>query len=180
MLRTLAWLGLLLLMMVAGWLIDEWLDPPKTFTGGGQHIAVADGDSFAIGAQKLRLDGIDAPEYHQSCKDADSAEWQCGRAARTALETLLREPGLSCSATVRDRYARSIATCATSRVPDIGAAQVAAGMAVSNEYYGVRSYGNEEDAARDAKQGIWRGTFMLPSDWRAAYPALRTNTVPAE
>jgi endonuclease YncB( thermonuclease family) len=180
MFRILGWLGLLLAMMVAGWLIDEWIDPPKLIKASGHAIVVADGDSFAIGVQKLRLNGIDAPEYHQSCKDADGTEWQCGRASRAALEVLLREPGLSCSVTVHDQYARSIATCATSRVPDISAAQVAAGMAVSNEYYSVHNYGDEEDSARDAKLGIWRGTFMLPSDWRAAQPALRTKTVPAE
>lgn len=178
--RIAGWLTLLMLMAVAAWQIDEWADPPRIITARGQHIKVADGDSFVIGVQKVRLKGVDAPEYLQTCKDASNIDWQCGKAARASLERMLRLPGLSCAASATDQYGRSIATCSTAGVPDISSAQVLAGMVVTHEYFGVRDYGDEEDKARDAKRGIWIGEFIQPSDWRADYVTLRTNTVPAE
>lgn len=170
----------LVLAIFGAWVYLELADTREPFTIGGEELKVADGDSFAIGSEKLRLDGIDAPEYRQICKDAAGRDWECGKAARTALEQMLREPGVSCIAEAKDRYARSIVTCSSTGTKDIGAAQVAKGMAVSNEFYEIRNYGDEEDAARGAKKGIWAGTFDRPSEWRAAQQTLRTNTVPAE
>jgi endonuclease YncB( thermonuclease family) len=134
-----------------------------------QKVIAADGDSFIIGANKLRLKGIDAPEYNQNCTDEAGQQWQCGKAARGSLETLLAEARLSCEAEVRDRYGRALSTCSTVQTQDIAAAQVRAGMAVSDEWMGMRSYGEEEDAARLEKRGIWRGDFTPPSEWRAGH-----------
>jgi endonuclease YncB( thermonuclease family) len=133
----------------------------------GLAIQVADGDSFAIGGRKLRLKGIDAPEYQQNCKDAADADWPCGREARTALQKLLTEPGLSCAAEAKDRYGRNLAICRTTAIADLAAAQVKAGMAVSDEYNGIRSFGREEDAARAAKRGLWQGAFLRPAEYRS-------------
>ena len=149
-------------MIATAWLYD----PREAISAGNAKIHIADGDSFTIGTNKLRLEGIDAPEYHQTCRGSDGADWQCGKAARATLEKRLLEPGLVCKAQTLDRYARALATCSTAKTADIGAAQVRDGMAVSHEYYGVRDYPDEEDAARNAKAGIWQGSFQTPSDWR--------------
>lgn len=150
-------------MIAAAW----YYDPRDTILASGSQIHTADGDSFSIATNRLRLDGIDAPEYHQQCKDRAGADWACGKAARAALERRLLEPGLTCKAQTRDRYARALATCSTSQTPDIGAAQVRDGMAVSHEYYGVRDYPDDEDAARAGNKGIWQGSFTQPDEWRA-------------
>jgi endonuclease YncB( thermonuclease family) len=171
---------ILLLIIASARLLETYLYPPEILTSGTGMIRVTDGDSFQLGARRLRLNGIDAPEYHQTCQDANGRDWECGKAARASLEALLRSPNLKCEAEAQDQYGRSIATCNADDLPDIAAAQVSAGMAVSHEYYGVRSYGDEEDAARSAKRGIWTGNFTPPSEWRAAHPALRTKTQPAE
>lgn len=178
--RIAGWLALLTLTAIAASLLGEWADPPRIIKPRGQQVHVADGDSFAIGTQKLRLMGIDAPEYHQTCKNASGAVWDCGKLARASLERMLRLPGLSCAASAVDQYRRALVTCSASGTHDIGSAQVLAGMAVSNEYFGIRDYGDEEDIAHAAKRGIWIGKFVTPAEWRAAYPTLRTNTVPAE
>jgi endonuclease YncB( thermonuclease family) len=167
-------------MIAATWYFDRLASTREPVPVGSKTLKVADGDSFSAGTRKLRLDGIDAPEYAQTCKDANGAAWECGKAARAALEQLLREPGLACNAEAQDKYARSIANCGNGRVPDIAAVQVANGMAVSHEFHGVRSYGDEEDAARAARRGIWVGEFMPPNQWRAIQATLRTNTQPAE
>jgi endonuclease YncB( thermonuclease family) len=158
---------LLMGLLVAAWFYGEWTDQRQPVPIAGQKLYVVDGDSFVVGTLKLRLDGIDAPELKQTCKDGQNAEWPCGRAARAALEKLLLEPGLSCQAEVHDRYARSLATCRSTTTPDIAAAQVGDGMAVTHEFNGLRDYGREEDTARTQKRGIWRGAFDRPEEWRA-------------
>jgi endonuclease YncB( thermonuclease family) len=165
-LKTLLVILLLGTLLVAGWYFDDRLNQWGPVPMAGQSIRVADGDSFTIGDRKLRLKGIDAPEYRQTCKDAVGADWPCGRSARAALEKRLTEPGLACEAEARDRYARSLATCRTTQTPDIAAAQVRDGMAVSDEYYGSRSFGQEEDAAQAAKRGVWQGAFVRPREFR--------------
>ena len=168
--RTLC-LGLLLTaMLVAAWFYGAWTDGRQPVPISGQNLYVIDGDSFSVGQRKLRLDGIDAPELNQSCKDERGSEWSCGQTARTALEKLLLAPGLSCIAEAQDRYARSLATCQSTSTPDIAAAQVLDGMAVTHEFNGIRDYGSEEDAARIALRGIWAGVFDQPADWRATHP----------
>jgi endonuclease YncB( thermonuclease family) len=162
--------ALLCCLLVAAWFYGEWTDVRQPVPIAGQKLYVVDGDSFAVGTRKLRLDGIDAPELKQTCLDTQNVEWPCGRAARAALEQLLLEPGLQCEAEAQDRYARSVATCASSTTPDIAATQVKNGMAVTHEFNGMRDYGSEEDSARKQKRGIWRGTFERPEDWRAANP----------
>lgn len=138
-----------------------------TGTATGQKIVVADGDSFAIGPRKMRLTGIDAPEYRQNCIDKSGRAWPCGKSARLALEKILLEPEISCEVEISDKYARELAICKTAYTPDIAAAQVSNGMAVSHEFADMRDYGKEEDRARSAKLGIWRGTFERPENWRA-------------
>ena len=150
----------------------------ETIVPKSSEVCAADGDSFAIGARKFRLQGIDAPELKQTCLDESGHIWQCGAAAHGALITLLAQPGLICEAQVRDRYNRSLASCATTGTADIGAAQVLAGMAISNEFNGVRDYSSEEDEAKAAKRGIWRGSFTGPKEWRGSHKHTAPETKP--
>jgi endonuclease YncB( thermonuclease family) len=160
-------LFLLVLIISGAYFYNSNIQPPlETVTAAGAKIIAADGDSFAIGTRKLRLRGIDAPELKQICQAADGSDWPCGRTAKAALETLLTQPGLICTAELRDRFARSLAHCRTAQNADIGASQVSAGMAITDNFHDLRSYGSEEDAARNAKLGIWQGKFIEPKEWR--------------
>lgn len=155
------WLALLVLSALSASLLDHWANPPKIIEPRGQSIHVADGDSFTSGTEKLRLDGIDAPEYRQTCKDSTGGTWDCGKAARAALDRIVRQPGLTCAAKTTDQYGRLVARCSNIAETDIGSAQVLAGMAVSHE-----DYGEEENKARTARRGIWVGEFISPAEWR--------------
>lgn len=150
------------MMLAFAW----YYDPRENIAAGNAPVRAIDGDSFTIGTNELRLEGIDAPEYRQTCKDSRGLDWECGKAARAALEKRLFEPGLTCSAQAKDRYSRALAKCRTAHTSDVAAAQVLDGMAVSHEYYGVRDYPDEEDAAREVARGIWQGAFTDPGKWR--------------
>jgi endonuclease YncB( thermonuclease family) len=168
-LRSIFSLFVLLIMIAAAWLYAGKADTKETIISTGQTIRAADGDSFMIGPRKLRLYGIDAPELKQTCSDAAGQAWRCGAAAHGALITLLAQPGLTCQANAQDRFGRSLATCSAINTADIAAVQVRSGMAVSNEFNGMREYGAEEDEARAAKIGIWQGSITGPKEWRASH-----------
>lgn len=172
-LRQLAALALLFVLM---FVIAEFSAPPERFTADGAAVQVIDGDSLRIGTRTVRLRGIDAVEYQQPCRTTDGAEWGCGNAARKALAALVGKGELVCEAHATDNFGRVVASCSAKGVEDVGAALVQQGWAVSGD--GERDYTAEQDAAQQAKHGIWRGSFERPAQWRAAHPR-STPSVPA-
>ena len=46
---------------------------------------VVDGDTLVIGAAKIRLQGVDAPETDQLCLNSNGSSWTCGVEARDRL-----------------------------------------------------------------------------------------------
>ena len=124
----------------------------------GRFQAV-DGDTLRLGDIRVRLTGIDAPEYLQTCR-RDEADWPCGREAKRLLSTLVSADTVECTGSGEDRYGRQLAVCRIG-VTDLNGEMVRRGMAVA---YGA--YNDEEAAARDEETGLWSGTFEMPEDWR--------------
>lgn len=172
--RSIAFLAVLL----TAWAVIEvfGLNAPELRSASGVDIVVRDGDTLRIGGADVRLDGIDAPEYLQICKDGGAKDWPCGKAARTALAKLVADRTIMCETRARDEYGRSVAICRDERGTDLGAAMAAQGLAISPGWFGDGPYGGEANAAKEAKRGIWAGQFDLPVDWRAKH--LRETAVP--
>ena len=61
---------------------------------------VIDGDSLRVDDATVRLFGVDAPEYQQTCADARGQPYGCGRAAKRALAALIDGAVIRCE--VRD------------------------------------------------------------------------------
>jgi endonuclease YncB( thermonuclease family) len=131
---------------------------------GGAARAI-DGDTIAVGRQRVRLWGIDAPELRQACT-AGGREWACGLAARRALAARLRRGPVACEAKDVDRYGRVVALCRVGGA-DLGAALVRSGFALAYVRYAA-DYAAEEAGARAARRGLWRGAFVQPWEWRKA------------
>jgi endonuclease YncB( thermonuclease family) len=142
-------------------------DPARPRVVSGLRAVVVDGDSLRIGHDDIRIEGIDAPELRQSCRNSDGREWPCGRAARARLTELLSGAEIICRQTGKDRYGRTLAVCAAGSVRDIGEAMVLAGLAVNYDRYGDR-YLAAQTQARAVRRGIWSGPFETPENWRAA------------
>jgi endonuclease YncB( thermonuclease family) len=153
----------------SAWFYAQKTDARETVDAADFIVLAADGDSFSIGNRKLRLKGIDAPERHQTCTDESGSVWACGQAAHGALVSHLAQPGIRCITEVSDRFGRALATCKSNKSADIAAEQVKSGLAITDDFHSIRSYGNEEDAARAAKIGIWQGSFVEPKEWRATH-----------
>ncbi|QJQ31087.1 thermonuclease family protein [Sphingomonas lacunae] len=159
------------LVLLAGllwlWALGDRLFPPETLSGS--VVRVRDGDTLDLDGATIRLAGIDAPEYHQNCKDAGGTPWPCGRVARAQLESWSTSGRIRCELTAEDRYGRKIGRCASTLQADLGEAMVRAGLALSPALRGESPYADAEADAREAKRGLWQGEFDLPADWRAQH-----------
>ena len=144
-------------LAAAGWFARR---ETADITGSAQVI---DGDSLVVAGVEIRLYGIDAPEYRQTCFRR-GRPWACGVDATRTLRALIASRPVACRAREEDRYGRTVASCAVDG-RDLGAAMVVGGHAVA---YGA--YEQEERAARNAGRGIWSSRFERPADWRAKHP----------
>ena len=127
------------------------------------RASVTDGDSLEIAGQRVRLHGIDAPEWKQRCQ-ANGRQWRCGQAAAQALGKRIGRQSVTCTPRDRDRYGRIVAVCEAGGI-DLNAWMVAQGWALAYRRYS-RAYVDEEQTAKAAKRGVWRGELIAPWEWR--------------
>lgn len=125
---------------------------------------VIDGDTIALGQERIRFEGIDAPETDQVCLNAEGKKWTCGVAARDSLSSHIAGRVISCVARGEDRYGRTLAICSDAG-EDLNAFMVREGLALSYVRYS-REYISAEDIAREQRRGMWAGAFIAPWDWR--------------
>lgn len=128
------------------------------------RAVIADGDTIELSGQRIRLEGIDAPEYNQTCL-GKSGTFNCGREARRKLAMLAGTGPVRCTGWQEDKYGRLLGTCTTGKT-ELNREMVASGWAVS---YG--QFAAEEAAARKAGVGLWQSEFQRPADWRKAHEA---------
>jgi endonuclease YncB( thermonuclease family) len=143
-------------------------DPAQTISAtvlrsASATVTVIDGDTLKLGNERIRLQGIDAPESLQRCADG----WQAGVAARRGLAELVSAGAPTCEKVTTDRYGRTVAICRVNG-KDIGAEMVRSGLAWAYTRYSVR-YLWEEGLARLDEVGVHARTCQQPADWRALY-----------
>ena len=131
-----------------------------TFFGLGH---AKDGDSLMVGEREVRLFGIDAPEWDQTCKRGGQ-DWTCGHDAAEELSRLVTGQDISCVAVDTDVHGRTVAQC-TARGVDVNRAMVASGYAVAYRHYST-AYVSAEESAKANRRGLWAGTFEMPSQYR--------------
>jgi endonuclease YncB( thermonuclease family) len=128
-------------------------------------VTVNDGDTITVQGERLRLRGIDAPEFNQTCM-MDGRKYACGRRAREALKALTGDGPVACSGWQRDRYNRLLAVC-TAGSTELNRKLVEQGWAVA-----FGDFEAEEQAAREAGRGLWAGQFDRPRQWRDTHGSL--------
>ena len=137
--------------------------PPILSTISGSAVVV-DGDTIDIDGQRIRLEGIDAPETAQTCLAPDGSPWPCGRAASKALSAMVNSKDVSCDSTGNDKYGRFLGICYADG-QDLNAAMIDAGMAWAFVRYSM-IYASRETAARASKIGVWQGSAEAPWEYR--------------
>lgn len=127
---------------------------------------VLDGDTVSLGAVRVRLHGIDAPEGGQTCKRSAGQEWDCGTEATNRLAELVAGREIECSVADRDRYGRLVAACYVEGI-NVNEVLVREGLAWAYRRYSS-DYIADEAAAKAASIGIWADKkAMAPWDYRA-------------
>jgi endonuclease YncB( thermonuclease family) len=139
--------------------IRGWQTPPLPVGPLSGAARIMDGDTMRIAGDSIRLAGIDAPERDQTCRINDQT-YSCGRDAADQLATLVEGRDVECHARRRDRYHRLLGFC-TAGGMDLNRRMVETGWAVGYQHYQA-----EEQAARNARIGLWRGEFDQPRDFR--------------
>jgi endonuclease YncB( thermonuclease family) len=147
-------------LFIATWI--AFTDPASAHAVYGTGH-VKDGDSLMVGDTEVRLFGIDAPEWDQSCQK-DGTDWSCGAAAADKLAQLVTGKNVVCSSMGTDQHGRTLGRCMVGAT-DINRTMVALGYATAYRRYSS-DYVSAEESAKVNKRGIWAGRFQLPSDYR--------------
>lgn len=183
--RTRTIIVLLLASIAVAWGVGRAiLGNPSTV----DRYIVIDGDTFALipksciytvvhlgcPVQRLRLEGADAFESKQTCRDALNVEWACGKAATDRLRQLVSRPDFSCRIDPEfvDRHAREFSVCYTDG-RDVAAILVREGLAFA--YGRDRQYLPLEERSQGGAPRRLGRTFRPP----AIFPPGRERLAPA-
>ena len=139
-------------------------------TIAGGPARVLDGDSIALRGVHLRLHGIDAPEAGQTCQ-RDGEPYACGIDSTRALQAIAGGRDLICEWRDTDKYRRLVSECWTldgtgkREGESINAQMVRQGHAIAYRKYSTAFIEHEREA-REAKRGMWAGSFDMPEEVR--------------
>jgi endonuclease YncB( thermonuclease family) len=146
-------------------------EPARPTAGSSARLwglpRVIDGDTIELNGQRIRLDGIDAPEAEQICQKPSGLVWACGRDAANALSSRIGWLNVRCQGAAYDRYHRLLARCFQGN-EDLNRWMVAHGWAVVYRQYSS-DYLADETQARQSRLGVWSGGFAMPWDWRRGH-----------
>jgi endonuclease YncB( thermonuclease family) len=138
---------------------------------------ILDGDTLDLGPVRVRIHGIDAPEFSQTCAAARGGAWDCGKVAAARLAALAGGGRVVCDPRERDQYGRIVARCEAEGV-DLGGALVSEGLAWAFLRYSD-DYAATEAAAREAGRGVWQADTMAAWDYRATAWRDAAGTAPS-
>ncbi|WP_394892234.1 thermonuclease family protein [Mesorhizobium sp. AaZ16] len=145
--------------------LNVFAPPAETIQG---RASVVDGDTIEVAGQRVRFNGIDAPESSQQCEDAQGFRYQCGAAAAEALdEFLAKSRPIRCEFVEWDRYGRYVGNCFRADGESVAAWLVESGHALDWPKYSGGAYAGEQASARQAKRALWSGSFQEPWEWRS-------------
>jgi len=127
----------------------------ETIVGNPQFL---DGDTlhFVGRGERVRFEGVDAPEAQQCCLDAAGKQYICGQSASEALRAFVGSRTVRCKGRQRGRYGRSIAVCFDSDGTNLNEWLVSQAWALAYRRYSKR-YIPQEQTALQERRGIWAG-----------------------
>lgn len=158
------------------------LNANMTASDAGELVgraSVIDGDTIEIHGERIRFNGVDAPESSQLCKNALGNSYRCGADASKALdEFLAASRPTRCEFVEFDRYDRFVGICFRADGTDVNEWLVENGHALDWARYSNARYAAAQEHARINKNGMWAGRFDLPWEWRRGVRDV-SSSVPA-
>lgn len=127
-------------------------------------VNVIDADTLDVGAVRVRLHAIDAPEMDQTCETEQGLPFACGAWVAERVRARFQGRTARCTRVDTDRYGRTVAKCRVDGT-DIGAEIVSAGWAFAYRHYGM-DYDLDEKAAYVADRGLHSFRVQSPAQFR--------------
>jgi endonuclease YncB( thermonuclease family) len=133
-------------------------------TGDAHTIYVR---SIEVDGKSFWLDGIDTPERDQSCLDEDGELFACGTRAAQELDKFIAGRSVKCEDIRADPAypTRRIGECSVAGI-DLGHWLVGQGWAINLSPNPKGRFTIDEEDARAAHSGLWKGCFIAPQDFR--------------
>lgn len=154
--------------------------PLAAVTGAGRPLegaaVVVDGDTIEISGERVRLEGIDAPETAQTCTTVGGETWNCGLEASEVLRALISNKSVSCDRVGQDKYGRTLGICFAD-ADDLNAAMVRTGYAWAFIKYS-EAYAGAEREAKAVRAGVWQGSAVPAWEFRHKPVALADASAP--
>ena len=125
---------------------------------------ILDGDTIAIGDQKIRLFGMDAPESDQTCLTEHGHTWRCGQWVTQELRSMLHGQSVSCTDRGDGGYGRMLGDCRYS-AGNLSVIMVSRGYAWVDPRFDQGLIAFEAEAAA-ATRGLWAMSSLRPWDHR--------------
>ena len=120
------------------------------------RASVIDGATLEVRGERIRLAGIAQAADDHVCARTDDERWRCGPRAVNALDVLLQEAVVVCTAMARYSGEVTVATCTAGSL-DLALWLIRNGLARAASGAAAR-YRDAEDEARSARRGLWAGT----------------------
>jgi endonuclease YncB( thermonuclease family) len=126
-----------------------------------------DAGTLKLDGKTLRLDGIDAPEFDQSCLNEDGQLYRCGLRAWDELTKFIAKRPVKCEDLGEDPTypKRRIGQCSVDGV-DLHHWLVQEGWELNFEPNAKGRFKTDEDDAKRGHFGLWKGCFVAPKDFR--------------
>lgn len=137
--------------------------------GFAADAIVRDGDTLRLGDITFRLDGVDAPEFDQTCIDEHADPWTCGVEARDQLTKLIAGRSVQCKDLGPDKAFNKwhLGICSVDGEADsLNQLMVRQGYALNSEPSAKGRFGDDEAKAKSKAAGFWRGCFVAPQAFR--------------
>jgi endonuclease YncB( thermonuclease family) len=131
------------------------------------RVRIVDGDTLMIGQDRLRLEGVDAPESSQLCM-LQNRPYRCGQHVANALKNMIGRGRVRCvyrdwdPGRLAQQADRAVVRCEYGGV-DLGDWLVSRGLAVPYYTSQYRSVGMR---ACERNLGLWAGAFTRPASYR--------------
>jgi endonuclease YncB( thermonuclease family) len=133
------------------------------------NSTVRDAGTVDVGGVTYQFGGIDAPAPDQSCIDDHADSWACGTEARDQLTALIGGRDVHCedlgSDTAYPKWHLGICT-AGNDTASLNQLLVRRGLAVNSASGGTSRFGADETDAKNNRQGLWKGCFVAPKEFR--------------
>jgi endonuclease YncB( thermonuclease family) len=132
------------------------------------QVSVHDGDTLKLTlyGTSVRLNGIDAPEKDQLCRNEDSEFYPCGEVATKALTDFIAGRDINCVDLDDRSWARTIGVCSVGG-KDVADWMVRNGYALDWPKYSKGGYLEPQAEAKRDSRGMWAGSFVDPWKYRA-------------